>query len=108
VAEGPEVLSIIKSGMENTRNLVSGNPLPPSPPIIVLIKNLTLDGNEWLEALKNMSLDHQSHTVRPQTLDSSEIDLSPEDSPIPKRLCSAEDESSFVRPLKTRLLTLFS
>jgi hypothetical protein len=33
-----------------------GNPLPPTPPFIVLINNLNLAGNEWLEALRNLSI----------------------------------------------------
>jgi hypothetical protein len=94
VAEGSEPLSIIKSGMGNSRNLASGNPLPLSPPIIVLIKNLTLEGNEWLEALKNMSLDIGPSSQAHRGSDTFKSDLSPGDPPSPKRLCCAEDDSS--------------
>jgi hypothetical protein len=84
VTEASEPLSIIKSGMGNSRNLASGNPLPLSPPITVLIKNLTLEGNEWLEALKNMSLDLGPSSQAHRGSDTLKSDLSSGDSPISK------------------------
>lgn len=54
--EGFRPTSLINVGSGSTRTLVTSNPLPFSPPITVLIKNLTLEGNEWLEALKNLSI----------------------------------------------------
>jgi hypothetical protein len=76
--EGPKVLRIIKSEMENSRNLASGNPLPLSLPITFLFKNLSLEGNEWLEALKKLSLDTSLSTHAHRGSYTFELDLSPE------------------------------
>jgi len=56
VEEGSRPSSLVNIGLGSTRTLVSGNPLTFCPPITVLIKNMTLVGNEWLEGHKNMSI----------------------------------------------------
>jgi hypothetical protein len=57
--EGHEKTSLTTLDTRSSRTSVSGNPLLSSP-ITVLIKNLTLEGNEWLEDLKNLSINNVS------------------------------------------------
>jgi len=71
-----------------------GNPLLSSPPIIILIKNLTLKGNEWLEALKNLSINNVS-SLFPEIFSDCNKETSLSDvPPPPKQLCLTEEASS--------------
>jgi hypothetical protein len=92
--EGLEKTSLTTLDTGSSRSLVSGNPLLSSPPITVLIKNLTLEGNEWLEALKNLSLNNVSQTFPKSFSDCNKDSSLLDPPPPPKRLCLTEEASS--------------
>jgi hypothetical protein len=69
-----ENFCISKTWPDFVPNSVPGISLSSSPPITVLINNLNLEGNEWLEALKNMSLSTNSSQLASRPLVTLEID----------------------------------
>jgi hypothetical protein len=71
-----EDLSIFKTLSDNVKGMASSNPLPPSPPFTFLINNLNLEGNEWLEALINMSLSTRPTQIVTRPLDTYVIGFS--------------------------------
>jgi hypothetical protein len=82
--EGHEKTSLTTLDTGSSRTLVSGNPLLSSPPITVLIKNLTLEGNEWLEALKNLSINNVSSSF-PESFSDCNKETSLSDAPPPPK-----------------------
>jgi hypothetical protein len=92
--EGHGITSLTTLDSGSSRTLVSGNPLLSSPPITVLIKNLTLEGNEWLEALKNLSLNNVTTSFPERNSDSYKETSLSDDPPSPKRLFLTEEASS--------------
>ena len=79
---------------DSSMGLVMGKPVPPTPPFIVLINNLNLEGKEWLEALKNMSLSTRPSQIVTRPMDTSVIGFSLVDPPSSKRICNVDDDSS--------------
>lgn len=66
----------------------------PLPPITVLINNMSLEGKDWMKALRNLSLNYisinslaarQGRSLEPPLLEAP---------PPPKRLCILEENSS--------------
>jgi len=74
--------------------LAMSNPLSPTPLFTVLINNLNLAGNEWLEALRNMSISTRPSQIFLSSMVISANGNTMSDSPSPKRLCNFDEDYS--------------